>query len=106
MNKDIIVWEKVNVRPSDYNRHDYNCGDCTTRALTYALNSLGDSRSYKEIEDEQYRLGELYARLKTSHLPNSSTSRAWSVYDRPHLEDRISKGVNFRCSSGIVKKDF
>ena len=49
---------------------------------------------------------ELDARLKTSHLPNASTSRAWSVYDRPHLEDRISKGVNFRCFGGIVKKDF
>ena len=25
--------------------------------------------------------GELYAKLKTWHLPNSLTSRAWSVYD-------------------------
>ena len=47
MNKDIIVWEKVNVRPSDYNRHDYNCGDCTTRALTYALNFLVPIRKLK-----------------------------------------------------------
>ena len=59
MNKDIIVWENVNVRPKEYNTHDFNCGDCTTRALTYALNFLGDNRTYKEIEDEQYRLGEL-----------------------------------------------
>ena len=51
-------------------------------------------------------LCELYARLKTSHLPNSSTSRAWSVYDRPHPEGSVSKGVDFRCSSGIVKNDF
>lgn len=56
MNKDIIVWENVNVRPTEYNRHEFNCGDCTTRALTYTLNFLGDNRSYKEIEDEQYRL--------------------------------------------------
>ena len=68
MNKDIIVWEKVNVRPSDYNRHDYNCGDCTTRALTYALNSLGDNRSYKEIEDEQYRL----AKIANETISNNS----------------------------------
>lgn len=49
MNKDIIVWENVNVRPKQYNTHDFNCGDCTTRALTYALNFLGDNRTYKEI---------------------------------------------------------
>lgn len=59
MNKNIIVWENVNVRPTEYNRHDFNCGDCTTRALTYTLNFLGDNRSYKEIEDEQYRLAKL-----------------------------------------------
>ena len=40
MNKDIIVWENVNVRPTNYNRKDFNCGDCTTRALTYSLNFL------------------------------------------------------------------
>ena len=63
----------------------------------------------KELSENGFYIDlicELYARLKTSHLPNSSTSRAWSVYDRPHLEDRISKGVNFRCSSGIVKNVF
>lgn len=59
MNKDIIVWENVNVRPMEYNTRDFNRGDCTTRALTYSLNFLGDKRTYKEIEDEQYRLAEI-----------------------------------------------
>ena len=59
MNKDIIVWEKVNVRPTEYNTHDFNRHDCTTRALTYALNFLGDNRTYNEIEDEQYRLAKI-----------------------------------------------
>ena len=68
MNKDIIVWENVNVRPTEYNTHDFNRGDCTTRALTYTLNSLGDSRSYKEIEDEQYRL----AKIANETISNNS----------------------------------
>ena len=68
MNKDIIVWENVNVRPTNYNHKDFNCGDCTTRALTYSLNFLGDNRTYKEIEDEQYRL----AKIANETNPNNS----------------------------------
>lgn len=68
MNKDIIVWENVNVRPTEYNTHDFNRGDCTTRALTYTLNFLGDNRSYKEIEDEQYRL----AKIANETISNNS----------------------------------
>lgn len=59
MNKNIITWENVNVRPIEYNTRDFNRGDCTTRALTYTLNFLGDNRTYKEIEDEQYRLAKI-----------------------------------------------
>lgn len=68
MNKDIIVWENVNVRPMEYNTRDFNRGDCTTRALTYSLNFLGDNRTYKEIEDEQYRL----AKIANETSPNNS----------------------------------
>ena len=68
MNKNIITWEKVNVRPTEYNTRDFNRGDCTTRALTYTLNFLGDKRTYKEIEDEQYRLAKI---ANTTHSNNS-----------------------------------
>lgn len=47
-------FEATNVRPDNYNTKDFNKGDCTTRAMYYALNG---SISYEDIEAEQYRLG-------------------------------------------------
>lgn len=50
----------TNVRPEDYKSHREgggdNCGDCTTRAMTYCLNG---EMTYREIEDEQYRLAKI-----------------------------------------------
>jgi len=48
------VFSETNVRPTDYNTHDYNKGDCTTRAMAYCLEG---KMTYNEIEYEQYRLG-------------------------------------------------
>lgn len=45
-----------NVRPDDYNTHDYNSGDCTTRALAYVLKGI---MSYNEIEEKQYSLAKV-----------------------------------------------
>lgn len=45
------VWEETNVRPTDYNSRTDNCGDCTTRCLTWLLK--GD---YRAIEARQYEL--------------------------------------------------
>ena len=116
MNKDIIVWEKVNVRPSDYNRHDYNCGDCTTRALTYALNPLGDSRSYKEIEDEQYRLAKemnhkmsLQSNYRQTYNYHRNSSGVWDKlilakgYTWLHLNRKKSNGYLIKWFGNINK---
>ena len=47
---------KTNVRPEDYNTHDYNSGDCTTRAMAFVLRGI---LSYKEIEAKQYSLAKV-----------------------------------------------
>lgn len=50
----------TNVRPKDYKSHreggSDNCGDCTTRAMTYCLSG---KMTYREIESEQYRLAHI-----------------------------------------------
>lgn len=53
-------FKEVNVRPEDYKCHrdggSDNGGDCTTRCMTYCLNG---AMSYREVEDEQYRLAKI-----------------------------------------------
>lgn len=80
------VFVNTNVRPSDYNTHDYNKGDCTTRALTYILEG---KMSYDEIEKKQYALA---SRLGTRR----NSDGTWDI---------IAKENGFRWVSLSSKKN-
>ena len=56
-------FETTNVRPSNWNEHTHNKGDCTTRSMTYCLNG---AMSYEEIEAEQYRIGKEKGRVRNA----------------------------------------
>ena len=66
----------TNVRPDNWNSHDNCKGDCTTRAITYALNG---EMTYAEVEKEQYRLAAAYGthRNTTGTYDQILVNRGW-----------------------------
>lgn len=54
-------FNETNVRPATWNIHDNCLGDCTTRALTFALNG---EMSYNQVETEQYRLASILGTVR------------------------------------------
>lgn len=62
------MFQPVNVRPSNWNIHTHNKGDCTTRSMTYCL---GGQLTYEQIEAEQYMYGEQMGTLRNA-------TRVWS----------------------------
>lgn len=58
--KNFAEFVVTNVRPGNFNRNDYNIGDCTTRSMTYCLNGIGINMTYNDIEAEQYKYAKIY----------------------------------------------
>ena len=54
-------FNETNVRPETWNAHDNCLGDCTTRALTFALNG---EMSYNEVEALQYRYAKIMGTVR------------------------------------------
>lgn len=83
----------TNVRPSNYKSHreggDNNCGDCTTRAMTYCLKG---SMTYEEIEAEQYRIAERQGcvRNATGVWDKVMTTRGFSWVQLNDLKSRAN----------------
>lgn len=67
------VFKETNVRPDTWNIKDNCCGDCTTRAIVYALEG---TMTYAEVEAEQYRIA------REKHAVRNRTG----VYDRILVE--------------------
>lgn len=49
-------FNETNVRPDTWNIHDNCSGDCTTRAMTYALDG---EMTYDQVEELQYRYAKM-----------------------------------------------
>lgn len=90
----------TNVRPNDYKSHreggSDNCGDCTTRSLCYCLNG---AMTYREIEDEQYRLAKVRStrRNTTGTWDKILTQRgfSWVQLDNAVIRDKIAYYLSF-----------
>lgn len=94
----------TNVRPADYKSHSEggtdNGGDCTTRAITYALG--GD---YREIEARQYEIARKKNELGWDVRRNSN-----GVWDQIMIENGYRwvqlKSVHTRGELAVLLKNF
>ena len=86
------VFKATNVRPSNWNPHDNNLGDCTTRAMTYCL---GGEMSYDEIEAEQYAIGNRMGKVRNAvgvwDKVLTNRGYGWIQLDRVYVRHYIAE---------------